>query len=103
MGSFSLEENKFVLAGVEVDPTTQRIRRDEQVERIEPRMMQVLLMLARQAGEVVTREALEREVWGGVSFLTTLSPIRLPNFGARLATTGAVRISSRRYPSGATA
>jgi DNA-binding winged helix-turn-helix (wHTH) protein/TolB-like protein/Flp pilus assembly protein TadD len=65
MGSFSLEENKFVLAGVEVDPTTQRIRRDEQVERIEPRMMQVLLMLARQAGEVVTREALEREVWGG--------------------------------------
>ncbi len=65
MGGFSLEEDKFVLAGVEVDPTTQRIRRDEQVERIEPRMMQVLLMLAGQAGQVVTREALEREVWGG--------------------------------------
>ena len=65
MGSFSLEEDKFFLAGVEVDPATLRIRRDEQVERIEPRMMQVLLVLARQAGEVVTREALEHEVWAG--------------------------------------
>ena len=65
MGSFSLEENKFVLAGVEVDPTTMRVRRDDQVERIEPRMMQVLLILAGQAGEVVTRESLERQVWAG--------------------------------------
>ena len=65
MGSFSLEENKFVLAGVEIDPTTLRVRRDDQVERIEPRMMQVLLILAGQAGEVVTREALEHQVWSG--------------------------------------
>jgi len=63
MGSFSLEKNKFVLAGVEVDPTTMRVRRDDQVERIEPRMMQVLLILAGQAGEVVTRESLEHQVW----------------------------------------
>ena len=65
MGSFSLEENKFVLAGVEVDRTTMRVRRDDQVERIEPRMMQVLLVLAGQAGEVVTRETLEHQVWAG--------------------------------------
>ena len=65
MGSFSLEENKFVLAGVEVDPTAMRVRRDDQVERVEPRMMQVLLILAGQAGEVVTREALEHQVWAG--------------------------------------
>jgi len=65
MGSFSLEKNKFVLAGVEVDPTTLRVRRDDQVARIEPRMMQVLLVLAGQAGEVVPREALERQVWTG--------------------------------------
>jgi TolB-like protein/Tfp pilus assembly protein PilF len=42
-----------------------RVRRDDQVERIEPRMMQVLLILAGQAGEVVTRESLERQVWAG--------------------------------------
>ncbi len=65
MGSFSLEENKFVLADVEVDPTALRVRRNDQVERIEPRMMQVLLILAGQAGEVVTRESLERQAWAG--------------------------------------
>jgi DNA-binding winged helix-turn-helix (wHTH) protein len=79
MGSFSLEENKFVLAGVEVDPTTMRVRRDDQVERIEPRMMQVVLVLAAQAGEVVTRETLEHQVWAG-----------------RVVSDDAVRISSRR-------
>ncbi len=65
MSNFSLSENKFTLSGTEVDPTTLRICRDEIVERIEPRMMQVLLMLAGQADEVVTREALERQVWAG--------------------------------------
>ena len=65
MGSFSLEECKFDLAGVEVNPATLRIRRDGQVERVEPKTMQVLLAMARRAGEVVTREALEGQVWAG--------------------------------------
>jgi TolB-like protein/DNA-binding winged helix-turn-helix (wHTH) protein/Tfp pilus assembly protein PilF len=65
MGSFSMEEKRFVLAGVEIDPTAMRVRRDDQLERIEPRMMQVLLILAGQAGEVVTRESLERQAWAG--------------------------------------
>jgi TolB-like protein/DNA-binding winged helix-turn-helix (wHTH) protein/Tfp pilus assembly protein PilF len=65
MSNFSLSDNRFTLLGIEVDPTTLRIRDDDRVERVEPRMMQVLLMLAGQAGEVVTREALERQVWAG--------------------------------------
>ena len=65
MGEFSLQECRFELAGVEVNPTTLRIERDNQVERVEPKTMQVLLVLARKAGEVVTREDLEHEVWAG--------------------------------------
>ena len=65
MSGVSLEECRFELAGVVVNPTTLRIRRDERVERVEPKAMQVLLMLARQAGEVVTRDELENEVWAG--------------------------------------
>jgi TolB-like protein/DNA-binding winged helix-turn-helix (wHTH) protein/Flp pilus assembly protein TadD len=61
----SLEECRFDLAGVEINPTTLRVRRANQVERIEPKVMQVLLMLAKQAGEVVTRDALESQVWAG--------------------------------------
>ena len=64
-GGISLRESRFELAGVEVNPETLRIHRDNQIERIEPKTMQVLLTLAAQAGEVVTREALEREVWAG--------------------------------------
>jgi TolB-like protein/DNA-binding winged helix-turn-helix (wHTH) protein len=65
MGEFSLRECRFELAGVEVNPATLRIHRDHQVERVEPKTMQVLLALARNAGEVVTRESLEHEVWAG--------------------------------------
>ena len=65
MGEFSLQECRFELADVEVDPATLRIHRDNQIERVEPKTMQVLLTLAGQAGEVVTREALEQKVWAG--------------------------------------
>ena len=64
-GEFSLQECGFELAGVEVDPATLRIYRDNQVQRVEPKAMQVLLVLAREAGKVVPREALESEVWAG--------------------------------------
>lgn len=65
MDKFSLQECRFELEGVEIHPAALRIRRDDQFERVEPKTMQVLLALVRQAGEVVTRENLESEVWAG--------------------------------------
>jgi len=46
-GQLSLQESRFELAGVEIDPAALRIHRDNQVERVEPKTMQVLLALVR--------------------------------------------------------
>ena len=46
-GQLLLQESRFELAGVEIDPAALRIHRDNQVERVEPKTMQVLLALVR--------------------------------------------------------
>lgn len=56
----------FRLIDWEVDPASGRISRGEVVTRLEPKVMDVLVYLARHAGEVITREQLEAEVWPGV-------------------------------------
>ena len=48
-----------------VDAGAGTLRRDDRVVRIEPRVMDVLVYLARRPGEVISREELEREVWRG--------------------------------------
>jgi TolB-like protein/DNA-binding winged helix-turn-helix (wHTH) protein/Flp pilus assembly protein TadD len=47
----------------QVDPATLEVRRDDRVSRLEPKVMDVLLLLANRPGEVVTRADFEREVW----------------------------------------
>ncbi len=44
---------------------TDRIRRGDTEHKLESKMMAVLVYLATRAGEVVTREELERDVWHG--------------------------------------
>lgn len=53
----------FHIADWSVDPSTHRIHRDTTEIKLEAKMMALLVALARRAGEVVTREELEREVW----------------------------------------
>ncbi|MCB1865585.1 MAG: winged helix-turn-helix domain-containing protein [Chromatiales bacterium] len=48
-----------------VDAAMLSLHRDDRTERLEPKVMDVLLLLARQPGTVVTRDDFEREVWGG--------------------------------------
>ena len=48
------------------DPATNELRRDADVVRIEPKAMNVLVILARRAGQVVTRETLMACAWPGV-------------------------------------
>jgi DNA-binding winged helix-turn-helix (wHTH) protein len=50
----------------EVQPAVNRLRRGDQVVRLEPKVMQVLVCLAEQAGHVVSRDTLIARVWPDV-------------------------------------
>ena len=49
-----------------IEPRQNRIVRGESEVRLEPRVMDVLVCLAEHAGEVVSRETLNQQVWGNV-------------------------------------
>jgi TolB-like protein/DNA-binding winged helix-turn-helix (wHTH) protein/Flp pilus assembly protein TadD len=53
------------LGGLEVSPAACRVRAGGVEQRIEPRVMQVLVLLARRQGQTVTRDQLIEACWGG--------------------------------------
>jgi len=48
-----------------VEPSADRLQQGERLVRVEPKVMDVLVYLASRAGEVVSRQDLERDVWRG--------------------------------------
>jgi len=56
----------FALGGVVVSPSTRALQGPAGSVDLEPRVMQVLVVLAEAAGQVVTRETLFNRCWGGV-------------------------------------
>ena len=56
-------QTPFLLGDWEVDPATGWIRRGESQQKLEPRVMDLLVVLARQPGGVLSREELEAQVW----------------------------------------
>jgi DNA-binding winged helix-turn-helix (wHTH) protein/tetratricopeptide (TPR) repeat protein len=65
-GSIDLaHEPSFRLGPVEVRPAFRQLVRGDEEELVEPRVMQVLVALARAKGAIVTRDALVRDCWGG--------------------------------------
>src|ERR1700754_2669491 len=58
-------EPAFQLAGLEVRPATLEVIAGERRDQLEPRIMQVLVALARRQGEVVSRDVLVASCWGG--------------------------------------
>jgi transcriptional activator of cad operon len=48
------------------DRTTNELGRGDETVRIEPKAMEVLMVLAQHAGEVISREKLLADVWAGV-------------------------------------
>ena len=54
----------FSLDAYRVYPTLNRVEGPEQTVRLEPRIMAVLVCLARRGGELVSRDDIFREVWG---------------------------------------
>lgn len=60
------DEPAFALGGMTVRPATREVAGDAGVELLEPRVMQVLVTLARRRGEVVSRGDLIASCWAGV-------------------------------------
>ncbi|MCG6862234.1 MAG: tetratricopeptide repeat protein [Chromatiaceae bacterium] len=55
----------FFLGDVRIDPPALCIERAGSRQRVEAKVMEVLLVLAQTPGQVVSRQELAREVWGG--------------------------------------
>jgi DNA-binding winged helix-turn-helix (wHTH) protein/tetratricopeptide (TPR) repeat protein/energy-coupling factor transporter ATP-binding protein EcfA2 len=58
------KRSRFRMGDLQVQPDRLRVLRGEEEIALEPRMMEVLVMLAMHAGEVVSIERLLVEVWG---------------------------------------
>lgn len=56
----------FMVGEWRVDPAIELISRGELEEKVEPRVMELLVYMANQPGEVLSREELESEVWKGM-------------------------------------
>ena len=56
-------QGELRIDGRVIEPRANTIRTDQESTRIEPKVMQVLLHLARQSGEVVSKEKLLQSVW----------------------------------------
>lgn len=56
---------RFTIGEWQVDADQYRISRDGKLTRLEPKVMETLVYLASRAGETVTREELEENVWAG--------------------------------------
>jgi Tol biopolymer transport system component/DNA-binding winged helix-turn-helix (wHTH) protein len=58
-------EADFALGGLLVAPSVREVRTVDRRETVEPRVMQVLVALAREKGTVVSRDQLIERCWGG--------------------------------------
>jgi Tol biopolymer transport system component/DNA-binding winged helix-turn-helix (wHTH) protein len=60
------DEPDFPLGGWTVSPSTGTLRHGDRLERVEPRVMRVLLSLAKASGQTVSRDRLMEEAWGRI-------------------------------------
>lgn len=56
----------FMVGNWLIEPAIERISKGDQDEKVEPRVMDLLVCLASNPGEVMTREELESTVWTGM-------------------------------------
>jgi DNA-binding response OmpR family regulator len=59
----STPEAALEVAGIRIDPASRRVHRGEVELSLRPKEFDLLLLLAGEAGRVVTRERIMREVW----------------------------------------
>jgi DNA-binding winged helix-turn-helix (wHTH) protein len=107
-------EPPFTLGGLSVTPANLQVAAGERRETLEPRIMQVLVALARQRGEVVSRDDLIASCWAGrvvgedainrcifrlrrlADELGGFALETVPRVGYRLSETGAAPQAARR-------
>jgi adenylate cyclase len=58
-------EPSFTLGQLRIDPATRQVQASDRSETLEPRVMQVLVALARVGGAIVTRYELTERCWDG--------------------------------------
>lgn len=58
------QEDKIRIADLEIDPRQHKATREGRLLHLTPKEMQLLVLLARSAGEVVPRTAIAEQVWG---------------------------------------
>src|SRR6187551_1902962 len=56
----------FQLGNLTLSPSRRAVEGGDRSIGVEPRVMQVLVLLAREKGKVVTRQCLFDEIWGGI-------------------------------------
>jgi DNA-binding winged helix-turn-helix (wHTH) protein/tetratricopeptide (TPR) repeat protein len=56
----------FFLGDWQVNPSTNTLRRGELIKQLEPKAMDVLLLLCKQQGEVLSADAIATQCWGGM-------------------------------------
>ena len=61
------EEADFLIGRLRIRPSRGEVEHDAGVERLEPRLMQVLIALAQADGQTVSRAELIDRCWGGVN------------------------------------
>ena len=59
------QEADFRLGGLFISPSAGRVRAGDAEQRVEPRVMEVLVVLVRNAGRTVSRDQLIEACWGG--------------------------------------
>lgn len=59
-----IEQPDFALGSLTISPSRRMVLKADESRLLEPRMMQVLVLLARDPGQVVSRQRLFDEVWG---------------------------------------
>jgi len=62
----NLSHTPFQIGDWRVDPDTCELEKDGNTVKIEPKVMQVLVYLAENAGQVASRESLEAAIWSGM-------------------------------------
>lgn len=65
MAPSTREEDVFRVGPWSVEPKGDLLRRGTHLVRVEPKVMDILVYFAGRAGEVISRDELERDVWHG--------------------------------------
>ena len=69
MTAKSFDNCVFRFGVFELDPGTGELRRNGQPVNLQPQPTRVLVLLASRAGELVSRDELQREIWGEETFV----------------------------------